>query len=104
MKPEFYLAMVTMHGTIMIFMVLGVAPQSAFGNYFLPIQLGAREMVFPRLNMISFWMTLASFVVLMSALLAAGGAPIGGWPFYPPLSAVASAGPGRAKPRAPIYG
>ena len=95
MKPEFYLAMVTMHGTIMIFMVLSVAPQSAFGNYFLPIQLGAREMVFPRLNMISFWLTLASFVVLMSALFTAGGAPIGGWTFYPPLSAVASAGPGQ---------
>src|SRR5262245_39176656 len=96
MKPEFYLAMVTMHGTIMIFMVLSVAPQSAFGNYFLPIQLGASEMVFPRLNMTSFWLTLASFVVLMSALFVAGGAPIGGWTFYPPLSAVASAGPGQA--------
>ena len=96
MKPEFYLAMVTMHGTIMIFMVLSVAPQSAFGNYFLPIQLGAREMVFPRLNMMSFWLTLASFLVLMSALFVAGGAPIGGWTFYPPLSAIASAGPGQA--------
>jgi cytochrome c oxidase subunit 1 len=97
MKPEFYLAMVTMHGTIMVFMVLSVAPQSAFGNYFLPVQLGAREMVFPRLNMISFWLTLASFIVLMSALAVAGGAPIGGWTFYPPLSAVASAGPGQAE-------
>jgi cytochrome c oxidase subunit 1 len=96
MTPEFYLAMVTMHGTMMIFMVLSVAPQSAFGNYFLPIQLGAREMVFPWLNMLSFWLTFASFVILMSALLAAGGAPIGGWTFYPPLSAIASAGPGQA--------
>jgi cytochrome c oxidase subunit 1 len=96
MKPEFYLAMVTMHGTIMIFMFLSVAPQSAFGNYFLPAQLGAREMAFPRLNMVSFWLTLASFVVLMSALSAAGGAPIGGWTFYPPLSAIPSAGPGQA--------
>jgi cytochrome c oxidase subunit 1 len=96
MKPEFYLAMVTMHGTMMVFMVLSVAPQSAFGNYFLPAQLGAREMVFPGLNMASFWLTLASFVVLMSALFVAGGSPIGGWTFYPPLSAVASAGPGQA--------
>ncbi len=96
MKPEFYLAMVTMHGTMMVFMVLSVAPQSAFGNYFLPIQLGAREMVFPRLNMLSFWLTFASFVVLMSAMFVAGGAPIGGWTFYPPLSAIASAGPGQA--------
>jgi cytochrome c oxidase subunit 1 len=96
MTPEFYLAMVTMHGTMMIFMVLSVAPQSAFGNYFLPIQLGAREMVFPWLNMLSFWLTFASFVILMSALLVAGGAPIGGWTFYPPLSAIAAAGPGQA--------
>ena len=97
MKPEFYLSMVTMHGTIMIFMVLSVAPQSAFGNYFLPIQLGAREMVFPRLNLLSFWLTFASFVILMSALFVAGGGPIGGWTFYPPLSAIASAGPGQAE-------
>ncbi len=95
MKPEFYLAMVTMHGTMMVFMVLSVAPQSAFGNYFLPIQIGAREMVFPRLNMLSFWLTFASFVVLIVALFVAGGAPIGGWTFYPPLSAIASAGPGQ---------
>ncbi|MGE0131280.1 MAG: cbb3-type cytochrome c oxidase subunit I [Blastocatellales bacterium] len=96
MKPEFYLAMVTMHGTMMVFMVLSVAPQSAFGNYFLPIQIGAREMVFPRLNMLSFWLTFASFVVLISALFVAGGAPIGGWTFYPPLSAIASTGLGQA--------
>jgi cytochrome c oxidase subunit I len=96
MTPEFYLAMVTMHGTMMIFMVLSVAPQAAFGNYFLPIQLGAREMVFPRLNMLSFWLTFTSFIILMSALLVAGGAPIGGWTFYPPLSAIAAAGPGQA--------
>ena len=95
MKPEFYLSMVTMHGTMMIFMVLSVAPQSAFGNYFLPIQLGAREMVFPRLNLISFWMTFTSFVILVSALFVEGNAPIGGWTFYPPLSAIPSAGPGQ---------
>src|SRR5262249_37130844 len=95
-KAGFYLAMVTMHGTIMIFMILSVGAQSAFVNYFRPIEVGAREMVFPRFNMTSFWLTLASFVVLMSALFAAGGAPIGGWTFYSPLSAVASAGPGQA--------
>lgn len=95
MKPEFYLAMVTMHGTIMVFMVLSVAPQSAFGNYFLPIQLGAREMVFPKLNMLSFWLTFASFIILMSAMFVAGGAPITGWTFYPPLSVIRSSGPGQ---------
>ncbi len=95
MQPEFYLAMVTMHGTLMIFMVLTVAPQSAFGNYFLPIQIGAREMAFPRSGALSFWLTLASFVVMMAALFVEGGAPIGGWTFYPPLSAIPSAGPGQ---------
>ncbi len=95
MQPEFYLAMVTMHGTLMIFMVLTVAPQSAFGNYFLPIQIGAREMAFPVINLLSFWTTFLSFVVLIAALFVEGGAPIGGWTFYPPLSAFASAGPGQ---------
>jgi cytochrome c oxidase subunit 1 len=96
MKPEFYLAMVTMHGTMMVFMVLTVAPQSAFGNYFLPLQLGAREMAFPRFNGLSFWLTFTSFVLLIAALFVAGGAPIGGWTFYPPFSALASTGPGQA--------
>jgi cytochrome c oxidase subunit I len=95
MQPDFYLALVTMHGTIMIFMVLSVAPQSAFGNYFLPIQIGAREIAFPVLNMLSFWITLLSFVVLMTAFAVEGGAPLGGWTFYPMLSAVPSAGPGQ---------
>jgi cytochrome c oxidase subunit 1 len=95
MQPEFYLAMVTMHGTLMIFMVLTVAPQSAFGNYFLPMQLGAREMAFPVINLISFWTTFLSFIVLIAALFVEGGAPIGGWTFYPPLSAFQSAGPGQ---------
>ncbi len=95
MQPEFYLAMVTMHGTMMIFMVLTVAPQSAFGNYFLPIQLGAREMAFPLINLLSFWTTFLSFILLMAALFVEGGAPIGGWTFYPPLSAINSAGPGQ---------
>jgi cytochrome c oxidase subunit I len=95
MQPEFYLAMVTMHGTLMIFMVLTVAPQSAFGNYFLPIQIGAREMAFPRFNALSFWLTFLSFLVMIAALFVEGGAPIGGWTFYPPLSAIPSTGPGQ---------
>jgi cytochrome c oxidase subunit 1 len=97
MQPEFYLAMVTMHGTLMVFMVLTVAPQSAFGNYFLPLQLGAREMAFPRFNGWSFWLALLSFVIMIAALFVEGGAPIGGWTFYPPLSAIPSAGPGQGR-------
>jgi cytochrome c oxidase subunit 1 len=95
MTPEFYLSMMTMHGTIMVFFVLTTAPLSGFGNYFLPIQIGARDMAFPRLNMLSFWVTFVSFTVMMAALFAAGGAPISGWTAYAPLSAVGQiAGPG----------
>jgi cytochrome c oxidase subunit I len=95
MTPEFYLSMLTMHGTIMVFFVLTTAPLSGFGNYFLPIQIGARDMAFPVLNMMSFWVTLVSFAVMLCALFATGGAPIAGWTAYPPLSALGQiAGPG----------
>ena len=96
MKPEQYLALVTMHGTIMVFMVLTTAPQSGFGNYFLPIEIGAEDMAFPVLNMLSFWTTFVSLVVILAAFFVEGGAPIGGWTSYPPLSAVGDvAGPGQ---------
>src|ERR1051325_795812 len=96
MTPEFYLSMLTMHGTIMVFMVLTTAPQGGFGNYFLPLQIGTYDMAFPVLNMLSFWTTLMSVLVLVSAFFVTGGAPIGGWTFYTPLSAIPSAGPGQA--------
>jgi cytochrome c oxidase subunit I len=95
MTPEFYLSMMTMHGTIMIFFVLTTAPLSGFGNYFLPIQIGARDMAFPVLNMLSFWITMLAFCVMVAALFATGGAPIAGWTSYAPLSALGEiAGPG----------
>ena len=117
MTPEFYLSLVTMHGTIMVFFVLTTAPQGGFGNYFLPIQIGAEDMAFPVLNMMSFWITLLGFIVLLTAIFAEGNAtvggwvsklgesfaagsgtvgPIGGWTGYPPLSALGKvAGPGQ---------
>jgi cytochrome c oxidase subunit 1 len=88
MTPEFYLSMLTMHGTIMVFFVLTTAPQSGFGNYFLPIQIGADDMAFPTLNMLSFWVTFLSLVVMLAAFFVQGGAPISGWTAYPPLSAL----------------
>src|SRR6202007_872570 len=94
MTPEQYLALMTMHGTIMVFMVLTTAPQSGFGNYFLPIQIGAPDMAFPVLNMLSFWTTFVAFVVLLAAFFVTGGAPLHGWTGYAPLSALPSAGPG----------
>ncbi|HAF13974.1 MAG TPA: cytochrome c oxidase subunit I [Blastocatellia bacterium] len=116
MNPEFYLSLVTMHGTIMVFFVLTTAPQGGFGNYFLPIQIGAEDMAFPFLNMMSFWITLVGFIVILTAIfvegnttiansalgVALGGGsgatvgPIGGWTGYAPLSAVGmAAGPGQ---------
>src|SRR5438132_9209009 len=79
MSGEFYLSLVTMHGTIMVFFVLTTAPQGGFGNYFLPIQIGAEDMAFPFLNMMSFWVTLVGFLVLLSAILVEGNATIGAW-------------------------
>jgi cytochrome c oxidase subunit I len=93
-KPETYLSLLTMHGTIMVFFVLTTAPQGGFGNYFLPIQIGAPDMAFPVLNMLSFWTTFLGFVVLLAAFVVTGGAPLHGWTGYAPLSALQSAGPG----------
>src|SRR5438874_6019088 len=79
MTPEFYLSLVTMHGTIMVFFVLTTAPQGGFGNYFLPIQIGADDMAFPVLNMMSFWLTFVGFLVILLAIFAEGNAMVGGW-------------------------
>ena len=95
-RPEDYLALVTMHGTMMVFFVLTTAPQAGFANLVLPEQIGAKGMAFPRINAIAFWLTVAAFLVLISAAhLTAGGAPISGWTGYPPLSALPAAGPGQ---------
>jgi cytochrome c oxidase subunit 1 len=94
--PEFYLQLMTMHGTIMVFFVLTTAPFAAFGNFFLPIQVGAEDMPFPRINMSSFWVTFLAFVVLMSSFILGDGPTLGGWTQYAPLNSVGSvAGPGQ---------
>src|SRR5216683_7969606 len=96
MTPELYLQLMTMHGTIMVFFVLTTAPFAAFGNFFLPIQVGAEDMPFPRFNMTSFWVTFVAFVVLMSSFILGDGPTLGGWTQYAPLNAVGSvAGPGQ---------
>jgi cytochrome c oxidase subunit 1 len=95
MKPEDYLALVTMHGTLMVFFVLTIGPQNAFPSLILPGQIGAKGMAFPALNAVSLWMTALSLFVLLAAFLVPMGAPISGWTSYPPLSAIAAAGPGQ---------
>src|SRR3982075_1017102 len=94
--PEFYLQLMTMHGTIMVFFVLTTAPFAAFGNFFLPIQVGAEDMPFPHFNMMSFWVTFVAFLVLVASFFVGDGPTLGGWTQYAPLSAVGSvAGPGQ---------
>jgi len=93
--PEDYLALVTIHGTIMLFFVLTTAPQAGFSNLILPAQIGARSMAFPVLNAASFWLTAVALLTLLSSTFVPGGSAISGWTAYPPLSAVPSAGPGQ---------
>jgi cytochrome c oxidase subunit 1 len=93
--PGSYLAIMTVHGTIMLFFVLTTAPQSGFGNLILPAQIGSRRMALPFINALSFWLTALALVVLCSSAFTDAGAPLSGWTAYPPLSAVASAGPGQ---------
>jgi len=68
-SPDRFAALTTLHGSLMVFLVLTAAPQAGFGNYFLPLQIGAREMAFPTLNLLAFWATVASFVGLTGAFL-----------------------------------
>ena len=93
--PEEYLALVTMHGTLMLFFVMTVAPQSGFGNLILPAQIGSRRMAFPRINAAGMWLTAMALAVLLAAFFVPGGGPIGGWTAYPPLSESVLAGPGQ---------
>ncbi len=94
--PDFYLQLMTMHGTIMVFFVLTTAPFAAFGNYFLPIQVGAEDMPFPHFNMMSFWVTFVAFCVAMASFFVADGPTLCGWTQYAPLNAVgAVSGPGQ---------
>ncbi len=93
-KPENYLGFLTMHGTLMVFFVLSTVPQNGFGTFFLPLQLGTSDMAFPPLNMVGFWVSLVSFLVLLAAFFVPGGASVAGWTQYVPLSAVPAAGPG----------
>ena len=95
MKPDFYLALVTMHGTIMVFFLFTAVLTGGFGNFLIPLQIGARDMAFPFLNALSYWIFLLSCIVIFSALLVQGGAPIGGWTAYAPLNALPDAGPGQ---------
>ena len=94
MKPEFYISLVTMHGTIMIFFFVSFCLVSGFGNYLIPLQVGARDMAFPFLNMLSYWTIVPAILIAAASFFVEGGAAASGWTAYPPLSAIRTAVPG----------
>jgi len=85
--PEVYNMLVTMHGTIMVFFVAMPILLGAFGNFLIPLMIGARDMAFPRLNMLSVWTFALASLVLFVSFFVPGGAASAGWTGYPPLSA-----------------
>ena len=86
-EPDFYNALVTMHGTIMVFFVAMPILLGGLGNFLIPLMIGADDMAFPRLNMASFWTIFTAALVLLSSFFVPGGAAAAGWTGYPPLSA-----------------
>lgn len=94
LEPDKYLALVTIHGTIMVFFLLTAGLSGTFSNLLIPLQLGARDMASGFLNMLSFWFFFASSVVMLWSLGVEGGPASGGWTIYPPLSALPQAIPG----------
>lgn len=89
-----YLALVTIHGTIMVFFVLTGGLSGTFSNLLIPLQIGARDMASGFLNMLSYWFFFVSSVIMITSLFVEGGAASGGWTIYPPLSALPQAAPG----------
>ena len=94
LKPEFYYALVTMHGTILVFFVLTAGLSGTFANFLIPLQVGARDMASPFLNMLSYWFFFLSSIIMFSSLFVQTGPASGGWTIYPPLSALGDASSG----------
>lgn len=90
-KPDFYLALVTIHGTIMVFFVLTAGLSGTFSNLLIPLQLGARDMASPFLNMLSYWFFLIACLIMMGSFFIQTGPASAGWTVYPPLSALPTA-------------
>jgi cytochrome c oxidase subunit 1 len=91
MDPSIYLALVTIHGTIMVFFVLTAGLSGTFSNLLIPLQIGARDMASGFMNMVSYWLFFISSVIMLSSLFVESGPASSGWTVYPPLSALPQA-------------
>lgn len=94
MDPNIYLALVTIHGTIMVFFVLTAGLSGTFSNLLIPLQIGARDMASGFINMLSYWFFFASSLIMVLSLFVPDGPAAAGWTIYPPLSALPQAMPG----------
>ena len=94
LDADIYLALVTMHGTIMVFFVLTAGLSGTFSNLLIPLQLGARDMASGFLNMVAFWLFFVSTVLMVASIFVEAGPAAAGWTIYPPLSALEMAQPG----------
>jgi cytochrome c oxidase subunit 1 len=92
--PEAYYALVTTHGTVLVFFVLTAGLSGTFANFLIPLQIGARDMASPFMNMLSYWFFFAASIVMLSSIFVETGPFSGGWTAYPPLSALGDASPG----------
>src|SRR5215204_2358915 len=90
-SSEFYYSLITMHGTILVFFVLTAGLSGTFANLLIPLQVGARDMASPFMNMLSYWFFFMASVVMMTSLFIQTGPASGGWTMYPPLSALGQA-------------
>ena len=93
-QPEFYYALITMHGTVLVFFVLTAGLSGTFANILIPLQVGARDMASPFLNMLSYWFFFLASMIMISSLFVQTGPASGGWTSYPPLSALGQASDG----------
>ncbi|MEP6465302.1 MAG: cbb3-type cytochrome c oxidase subunit I, partial [Parafilimonas sp.] len=94
LTPQAYYALVTTHGTVLVFFVLTAGLSGTFANLLIPLQVGARDMASPFLNMLSYWFFFTASVVMLSSIFVSTGPFSGGWTAYPPLSALHDASPG----------
>lgn len=94
LDPNFYMALVTLHGTIMVFFVLTAGLSGTFSNLLIPYQIGARDMASPLINMLSYWFFFLSSVVMVISIFIEAGPAAAGWTIYPPLSVLPQAMPG----------